>query len=88
MLTVFLVRLLNNPHIQPLDLPERLGKKVTDCPPYQDVLKAKETTVAARLLSIADKPERQSRFWCDGCGYAIQACRHRIVDCGRGRDGT
>jgi hypothetical protein len=74
--------------LQPLDFAECSNKKVTSCPPYRDVLKAIETTAPARLISIADKPERQSRFWCDGCGYVIQACRHRIIDCGRGRDGT
>jgi hypothetical protein len=74
--------------LQPLDLPERSHKKVTDCPPYLDVSKTRETSESARIASIPDKPERQSRFWCDGCGYVIQACRHRIIDCGRGRDVT
>lgn len=25
------------------------------------------------------KAERQSRFWCEACGYLIQVCTHRVV---------
>jgi hypothetical protein len=27
-----------------------------------------------------DKPKRRHRFWCEACGYIIQACVHRVID--------
>jgi hypothetical protein len=32
------------------------------------------------MAFASDKPERQSRFWCELCGVAIPACVHRVVE--------
>jgi Helix-turn-helix domain len=59
------------------------GENLTARLPERKREREKKGAPLAPVALSLDKPERQNRFWCEACGYIIQACAHRVIEVDR-----